>query len=115
MESMYVDKADWVWMGHGAHFVGRSKCGFRLATYVGSYIVSTVGEYAPGETWIELNARVAGEEPMAYETFVWEAVEAPDNRTCCPYRIEGDPIDRMYYATASEAAAGHMAFCEKWS
>lgn len=110
-----MGKADWVWMGHGTHFVGRSKCGLRLATYVGSYIVSTVGEYAPGEVWIELNGCGPGDDPMFYETLVWEAVEAPDDRTCCPYRIEGNEIERMYYETASEATAGHMAFCEKWS
>jgi hypothetical protein len=34
----------WVWMGHSGHFILGSSCRFHLNTYVGRYIVSTVGE-----------------------------------------------------------------------
>jgi hypothetical protein len=38
------DTPNWVWMRHPAHFIGAGDCQFFLATYVGTYIVSTVGE-----------------------------------------------------------------------
>jgi len=42
-----VKKENWIWMPHPAHFIAGDKCRFKLATYVGKYIVSTVGELWP--------------------------------------------------------------------
>lgn len=45
-------------MPHAAHFIAASKCRFHLATYVGDYIVSTVGEYWPERSVREIHARI---------------------------------------------------------
>jgi hypothetical protein len=37
-------KGNWIWMPHSGHFILGDKCRFVLNTYVGSYIVSTIGE-----------------------------------------------------------------------
>ena len=42
-------KSEWIWMGHAGHLCVASRCRFHLNTYVNGYIVSTVGEYWPGE------------------------------------------------------------------
>ena len=39
-----MKKENWIWMPHPAHFICSDRCKFVLATYVGKYIVSTVGE-----------------------------------------------------------------------
>lgn len=39
-----MKKQDWVWMPHAGHFILADKCRFVLNTYVGDYIVSTIGE-----------------------------------------------------------------------
>ena len=44
-----MNKNKWIWMPHAGHFLLGNKCQFRLNTYVGKYIVSTVGEYLPDE------------------------------------------------------------------
>ena len=46
-------KSKWVWMPHPGHFMLGDECKFRMTTYVGKYLVSTVGELKskgdPGE------------------------------------------------------------------
>lgn len=41
------DRSNWVFMGHPAHFIGAKDCKFFIATNVGDYIVSTIGEWFP--------------------------------------------------------------------
>jgi hypothetical protein len=51
---------DWEWFGHAAHFICGAYCRFHLATRVGPYLISTVGEYFPDEEGREINAEVRG-------------------------------------------------------
>jgi len=53
-----MKKEQWVWMGHPAHFICARDCRFHLATYVGNYIVSTVGELWQDKVVRESHARV---------------------------------------------------------
>ena len=39
-----MNKDKWIWMGHPGHFILGDKCVFHLCTYIGGYIVTTVGE-----------------------------------------------------------------------
>jgi len=108
-----VKKEDWIWMPHPGHFIGANNCKFRLNTYVGGYIVSTVGEYFP----------VGAEEMMdlgfdrKYETMVFEA--QPNNEKewqCCPYQIDvGEERDIKGYNHRNDAVRGHYQLCGKWS
>jgi len=137
-----MTKDQWIWMPHPAHFIGSSHCGFRLATYVGGYIVSTVGELFWSEgsnritakfrdpAWLKANGHRLGDDFQSayftrfgyddvgldrkYETMVFRAVEGT---TCdsCPWVIDGEEQDFAAYKTGSEAFAGHMALCEKWA
>jgi len=132
-----MKKANWIWMPHAAHFILGSLCQFKLATYVGGYIVSTVGEYLPDAAVKEIlaesrgikiegrgDARIAdyqrkiGFEDIGcdrkYETMVFKA--NPSKHKCCPFRMEsGTEIDMDGYNDSDEAMTGHIKMCKKWA
>lgn len=135
-----VPKDKWVWMPHPAHLCVAQDCRFFLATKVGKYIVSTVGEYLPDVGIREIFAKSRGVklEGMGdarradymkkigyedigfgrkYETIVFPASK-PSKSGCkaCPYVISsGRDFDMKGYNTAEEAYKGHMALCAKWA
>lgn len=55
---MKVTKDKWVWMPHPAHFICSDRCRFFLATKVGKYIISTVGEYWPDSQVRKIHAEI---------------------------------------------------------
>ena len=130
-------------MGHAGHLIVSDKCRFHLATYVGKYVVSTVGEYWPEREireihaqvhdlkWLEKNKHLLGDyfdsayfkrfgfqclgagDESIYETMVFKAKRSKDK--CCPYvQISGRDVEMKRYATAEEAHKGHLKMCEKW-
>ena len=123
-------------MPHPGHFICSQDCQFFLNTYVGSYIVSTVGEYFPDDGVREINAECRGivlkgrgDERRAdymekigykeigcgrkYETFVFKAGKS--KHKCCPYEaISFLEIDSNGYNDPGDAYIGHYAMCKKW-
>lgn len=134
-----MKKQNWIWMPHPGHLIVATDCRFHLNTYVGNYIVSTVGEYEPGMEVREIQANVKGLQlegrgdarradameklgftelgmDRIYETMVFKAVRAPATEACCPWRQKsGSNIDFYGYNKVEDAVAGHMKFCLKWS
>jgi len=132
-----MKKENWIWMGHPAHFCAANRCGFSLATYVGGYIVSTLGEYVPDAPVREILAqsrniilegrgdvreadwmkKVGYEEigsGRTYETMVFKAIK--QNSICCPYEILcSEQLDFEGYNSAEEATKGHYKMCKKWA
>lgn len=105
-----MTKADWIWMPHPGHFIAAGKCQFRLNTCVGDYIVSTVGEWFPGNT----NKPEEVGAGRMYETMVFAA--KPQSTACCPFGAASfNELDMDGYMTAEDAFHGHMEACEKWS
>jgi hypothetical protein len=124
-----VPQDEWEWFGHAAHLIVGSWCRFHLATKVGNYLVSTVGEYihprhANGSEqaeakWIEDNW--PGEDiglDRKYETMVFLAGEECRSKKCgcgLPVPKEWSELDFRGYNKAGEARAGHLEMCHKWS
>lgn len=117
-----MDKSKWIWMPHPAHYILRWRCQFRLATYVGGYIVSTVGEQVPGDTKVKdtstaifsVDFESFTKDDEFYESMVFETIKTDND--CCPYKMKaGSELEIKYYKTSSEAVAGHNELCEKWS
>ena len=128
-----MDKSKWVWMGHAAHFILGRKCRFRLATVVGKYIVSTVGEWVPDNSMLDItkpefrllqgdNKEYAyikkyGCENIGhgrkYETMVFKAKKS--RHKCCPYEITGSELDGSSYNKPEDAYKGHLEMCERFS
>lgn len=138
-----MTKDKWVWMPHAGHLIVGNDCQFHLNTYVGGYIVSTVGEYWPDRGVREIHAEVwdvgwfntnrfrkgddfdsaymkkFGYEEIGfgrtYETMVFKAGRDKEN-SCCPWTMQ-TPTDQDMrgYNTATDAYKGHLKLCEKWS
>lgn len=132
-----MKKENWVWMPHAAHLCVARHCRFHLATYVGKYVVSTVGEWVPDSLVqaIIYQSRKGGTLPRGdegenkflkdigfqeigagrtYETMVFLGEKHKSD--CCPWRIaSGVELDTDGYSTADAAARGHMELCKKWS
>lgn len=132
-----MNRSDWVWMPHPAHFICARDCRFVLATYVGGYIVSTVGEYWPdrdtrrvmadslgvkikgrGDEYDAAYFKKFGYEQIGldrkYETMVFKAAPS-DPDSCCPYRIDsGQEQELKGYNDPEEAYKGHLELCRKW-
>lgn len=128
-----IEKGEWTWMPHAGHFICGQDCRFHLATRIGDYIVSTVGEYVADSRVREIriachlnqnpNAKVSEVGSFEdigfnrkYETMVFKAEKAPSGEHCCPWRAaDGQDLDFAGYINADSAYLGHMAMCEKWA
>ena len=138
-----ADTSKWVWMPHAAHLIVGNDCRFHLATFVGNYVVSTVGEYLPDSAVREILAdsrgvklegrgdvrradwlnKIGYEEigcDRTYETMVFKAEpsEVKDSAwQCCPWQADVSDGEKDFrgYNTASAAYNGHLELCEKWS
>lgn len=138
-----MDKEKWIWMPHVGHLIVGNKCRFHLNTYVGKYIVSTVGEYWPERVsreihakvhnpkWLEKNIQRLGDNfdnayfkkfgfeevglGRTYETMVFKAMRIKKVK-CCPYTAKyWSEIDMDSYNRPEDAYKGHLKMCKKWS
>ncbi|HUX39330.1 MAG TPA: hypothetical protein VMV44_15630 [Rectinemataceae bacterium] len=83
-----------------------------MATKVGKYLISTVGDYFP------MNAEKREEigYKRFYETMVFKAGKPckADGCRCGMPAIDGQELDFAPYNTAEDAQEGHLAMCEKY-
>lgn len=116
----------WKWFGHAGHLFVSYDCRFHLATQVGQFWISTVGEYRP---------EYAGYNSDNYELdkgkgigIMWKSAEDKDYRDAifetmvfpitgkhecgCPEWSPGE-IDMDRYLTHTDAQRGHMELCLK--
>jgi hypothetical protein len=138
---MAVPKSKWKWFGNAGHFICSRDCQFHLTTEVGEYLISTVGQYFPGDNIREILAKSRGVvlegigdarrydymkkigyEDISlyfkYETMVFKVgTHCSDPECDCGMPIPSDwsEIDSDRYQTAGHATQGHMDMCEKWS
>jgi len=137
-----MKKENWIWMPHAGHLIVGHQCQFKLSTYVGKYVVSTVGEYWPERIvreihaevydpkWLEKNGHLRGDNfdsaymkkfgfkdigcERKFETTVFQAIKRKDK--CCPYAIDvTEEVDMKGYNNVTDATKGHMKLCQKWS
>lgn len=138
-----MDKSKWVWMPHPAHFICGDRCRFHLSTYVGGYIVSTIGEMwsdsrvrrllasTEDPNWYRSNEQLKGDVydsahmkrfgfeeigcDRKYETMVFRAKKNTE-KCGCQFVIEsGDNLDFIGHNDAESARDGHFKMCRKWS
>lgn len=105
-----MKKNKWIWMPHAGHLCVGDKCRFHLNTFVGKYIVSTIGDAEEAEFGFE---RIGSGDKDFYETMVFKARKSECK--CCPYEIISGDLECKRYETAEEAYKGHLKLCEKWS
>lgn len=134
--------AAWEWYGHAGHLIVGSDCRFHLATLVGPWWVSTVGEWLPDSATWDIYAQSAGVTlkgrgdarrnqflsdvgyveigcDRKYETMVFRSsgrrCETPDCGCGLPLVDEWGELDSDGYNDARSAREGHLAMCAKWS
>ncbi len=124
-------------MPHTGHFICGNNCRFHLSTYVGGYLVSTVGELVPDEGSREISAECSGitlegrgDARLAdwlkkhgyekvgcdriYETMVFKAKKSKNK--CCPYTMtQPTELDFEGYNSEADAFKGHYRLCKKWA
>lgn len=116
-----MKKDKWIWMPHPAHLCVGNECQFHLSTYIGGYIVSTVGEWWPDSQVREIFASVRGKFGFKeigfdrlYETAVFKAKKS--KQKCCPWTVSNySEFEMVGYNSAEDAYKGHMRMCEKYS
>jgi hypothetical protein len=144
MKKRISDK-DWKWFGNAAHFICGNNCRFHMATVVGDYLVSTVGQLWSSRgsreihaqvhdpAWLSENQHLRGDHfdhaymqkfgyedigcDRKFETMVFKAGKICIAKGCdCGLpTIEGSELDFNGYNTAGEATRGHMELCRKWA
>ncbi len=103
---------DWVWMPHAAHFIASNSCRFRMATVVGDFVVSTVGD---NRSWGKGEKLEVGCDRF-YETMIFFAKKDNGNECdCCQYVISGDGLETIGYNDSKSAFDGHMEMCNKYA
>ena len=130
-----MTRDNWIWMPHAGHLCVGHECRFHLNTYVGGFIVSTVGEWWPDSQVREIHADVRGTKLQGmgddrardflrkvgfieigsgrtYETMVFRAKAGEG---CCPWVQDGECLEMQGYNQAEAAYLGHLAFCEQWA
>lgn len=132
------------WFGNAAHFIGGHECRFHMATQVGKYLVSTVGElwWSQGSRritasihdaeWYAANADKKGDDfdnaymrrfgydtvglNRKYETMVFKAGKPCTAKDCnCGLpEIDGSELDFAGYNERGAATRGHMTMVAKY-
>lgn len=109
-----MKKENWIWMPHSGHFICGERCLFRLNTYVGKFIVSTIGELMLMYNSTDNKYYENIGNGRKFETMVFKARKS--EHKCCPYEIIVEKeVDFEGYNDAGQAYDGHLKLCKKWS
>ena len=116
-----IPEHEWQWFGSAGHFICGKYCRFHLATQVGEYLVSTVGEYvhpmhSRGSEKIEhewLKDNWPGQDlgpGRKYETMVFRATGTCECGCGLP-KHDGTELRLVGAMTAGQARTNHMECC----
>ncbi len=104
-----IPESEWKWQGHPGHYCCVADCMFRMATRVGAFLVSTVGDRR-GDGDDGPMTTIGGGDADFFETMIFGCED--DDLPCgCAELDDGDELDVRRYATAKAARDGHMAAC----
>lgn len=131
-----IPKSEWEWYGSPAHLIVADKCRFHMATKIGEFIVSTVGECVPPESMMKNDLLAKGIKPpipfgddgealyldtfgfrevgsgRKYETMVFRVSVVVD----CECRMPDHNCSELYmdgYNSCGDAHKGHHRICEE--
>jgi hypothetical protein len=110
-----VPHSEWNWYGMAAHFIGASDCLFHMATEIGGYMISTVGDYRPRECDGSRGDRTSIGFGRDYETFVFKTSGRECGCGCCMPGLDLCEIDSEPANDPATARINHMAMCEKYA
>ena len=108
-----IPESKWKWCGFAGHLIVGYACRFHLATRIGNYLVSTVGDYHPPHKKDE------GAEEIGwgrkYETYVFKTQTRKTQDCNICGETDSMEIDSLGYNDWKEAQRGHMRLCKKFA
>lgn len=112
-------RASWIWQGSAAHYICGDRCAFHLATVIGPWIVSTVGEYR-SISGLAKHGENAPHETIGvdrfYETMVFRIGPKCEAKDCTEHHIDsGKNLDFAPANDRAEAHANHERLCALWA
>jgi hypothetical protein len=111
-EERMTPPEQWIWQGYPSHLCVSDKCLFHLSTVVGTYIISTIGDYRP-------NGHTKPPETIGYErlfeTYVFTAGNSCECGCGSTLPKQLDEIDALPANTAPDAQRNHMTLCYKYA
>lgn len=108
-----IPESEWIWMGHAAHFIGAGECLFQLATRVGDFIISSVGDWRPKGN--QTPCEPLGLERWSfYETYVFPASDYEQPCGCWDLGSLAE-IEGKRFKTGREAQDAHRTMCYKYA
>jgi hypothetical protein len=121
-----ISRDQWEWFGNAAHLITGRWCRFHLATKVGPWLVSTVGEYVHPRHGMGSEQKEAEWEKenwpgenigldRKYETMVFRAGEPCSCGCGLPRAVDWDELEICGYNDAKAAREGHLRLCEEWA
>jgi len=110
-----VPESEWRWYGLAAHFMCAADCLFHMATEVGGYMVSTVGDLRLREKDGSRGVRQEIGCGRTYETFVFTTTGTRCDCGCGMPEINLSEIDSEGANNPVDARANHMAMCAKYA
>lgn len=114
-EAAGVPPSEWQWYGLAAHFICAADCLFHMATGIGEYVVSTVGDLRHREANGNRSERKEIGLDRMYETCVFETGGSLCTCGCGMPDISGSEIDGLAANDPATARLNHMAMCAKYA
>lgn len=123
-----IPSSEWKWYGNAAHFICGKWCRFHMATEVGPWLISTVGEMVhPSDSGAHerteeeyLDKNPLGKEVgygRLFETYVFEITgHCTDGKCGCGLPIfDGCETEGRGSNTRADATRIHREMCEKYA
>lgn len=109
MSNETTPAGEWKWYGLAGHFIGAASCRFHMATEIGDYLVSSVGDYYPRDAE---EAQDIG-YGRKFETFVFKT---NGTRCDCGCGMPGLHLCELLSEaanTAEHANRNHIEVCDR--
>ena len=103
----------WKWFGLPGHFIAAASCRHHLCTQIGRKLISTVGEYHPGNRGDSKRETIGCDR--YFETFVFNIGKGKCSCGCGLPEIIPSEIDSLPANDAKTADANHMKLCRKYA
>lgn len=105
-----IPENKWKWFGSAGHLCVSEYCRFHLATQIGQYLVSTVGDYYPHGKQSEKPETVGC--GRTFETMVFK-IDGPCECGCGMPKIIPEELVCDGYNDRASANKGHDFICHK--
>lgn len=116
VERATIPESEWKQLGHKQHLIVSERCQFSLATHIGAFVVSTIGEWKPEEAVRKITGLKEGEfEEIGYRRKYETMVFPVDGQhECgCPKITSHAGLECDGYNDAADAQRGHLVMCRK--